>query len=183
MEIESWIFGERTTFIKSIYFHNLYKSKLKKKEFQSVTVRIQERVATDSTGVLTNLVSSKSCSCCFVAQASKPEPKLPAGDFHGGVGRRDASFGPCVRLLRWLKGFLLCSRLTHVKLKATLHSHYITYHLGPPPRIHMAFRAIWGHVILQLAQWSGVSAPSSSLSLCAPRLTRSKSIKAWGFWI
>lgn len=99
MEVEScWILGERTTFIKSIY--NLYKFKLKKKEFQSVTVRIQERVATDSTGVLTNLVSSKSCSCCFVAQASKPEPKLPAGDFHGGVGRRDASFGPSVRLLR-----------------------------------------------------------------------------------
>lgn len=151
MEVEScWILGERTTFIKSVY--NLYKFKLKKKEFQSVTVRIQERVATDSTGVLTNSMSSKSCSCCFVAQASKPEPKLPAGDFHGGVGRRDASFGPSVRLLRWLKGFLLCSRLTHVKLKATLHSHYITYHLGPPPRIHMAFRAIWGHVILQLAQ-------------------------------
>lgn len=60
----------------------------------------------------------------FCCASSKPEPKLPAGDFHGGVGRRDASFGPSVRLLRWLKGFLLC--FTHVKLKATLHSHYIT---------------------------------------------------------
>lgn len=98
-----------------------------------------------------------------------------------GVLDDDASFGPSVRLLRWLKGFLLCSRLTHVKLKATLHSHYITYHLGPPSRIHMVFRGIWGHVILQLAQWSGVSAPCSSLSLCALRLTRSNSIKVWGF--
>lgn len=60
----------------------------------------------------------------FCCASSKPEPKLPAGDFHGGVGGRDASFGPSVRLLRRLKGFLLC--FTHVKLKATLHSHYIT---------------------------------------------------------
>lgn len=60
-----------------------------------MTVRIQERVATDSTDVLTNSVSSKSCSCCFVAQASKPEPKLPAGDFHGGVGRRRVLWSVC----------------------------------------------------------------------------------------
>lgn len=60
-----------------------------------MTVRIQERVATDSTDVLTNSVSSKSCSCCFVAQASKPEPKLPVGDFHGGVGRRRVLWSVC----------------------------------------------------------------------------------------
>lgn len=60
-----------------------------------MTVRIQERVATDSRDVLTNSVSSKSCSCCFVAQASKPEPKLPAGDFHGGVGRRRVLWSVC----------------------------------------------------------------------------------------
>lgn len=41
-------------------------------------------------------VSSKWCSCCFVARASKPEAKLPAGDFHGGVGRDETR--PLVRL-------------------------------------------------------------------------------------
>lgn len=67
------------------------------------------------------------------------------------------------------------------------HAALPLYHLPPwstPSNTYGLSGCIWGQrVILQLAQWSGVSAPSSSLSLCASRLTRSNSIKAWGFWM
>lgn len=67
------------------------------------------------------------------------------------------------------------------------HAALPLYHLPPwstPSNTYGLSGCIWGQrVILQLAQWSGVSAPSSSLSLCASRLTRSNSIKVWGFWM
>lgn len=69
----------------------------------------------------------ESCSCCFVAQVSE-RTELPAGDCHGGVGRRVVS--PSVRLLRLLKGFLLCFGFTHVELKA-VRAAFPLYHLPP----------------------------------------------------
>ena len=67
------------------------------------------------------------------------------------------------------------------------HAALPLYHLPPwstPSNTYGLSGCIGGQrVILQLAQWSGVSAPSSSLSLCASRLTRSNSIKVWGFWM
>lgn len=120
-------------------------------EFQSVTV--QKRVGTDSTGVLTNFGVVEVVQLLFCCASKQTRGKAACRGFSWGCWtRRDASFGPSVRLLRRLKGFLLCSsRLTHVKLKATLHSHYITYHLGPPPRIHMAFRGVYGGSARHLA--------------------------------
>lgn len=108
---------------------------------------VQKRVGTDSTGVLTNFGVVEVVQLLFCCASKQTRGKAACRGFSWGCWtRRDASFGPSVRLLRQvLKGFLLCSsRLTHVKLKATLHSHYITYHLGPPPRIHMAFRGVYG---------------------------------------
>lgn len=67
------------------------------------------------------------------------------------------------------------------------HAALPLYHLPPwstPSNTYGLSGCIGGQrVILQLAQWSGVSVPSSSLSLCASRLTRSNSIKVWGFWM
>lgn len=168
--------------IKSIYLHNLYSRRKNSKVwlFRKGLARIRRVFWRIS-------VSSKWCSCCFVARASKPEVKLPAGDFHGGVGRDETR--PLVRLsvssVGW-KGSCCAvhdSRMWNWKPRCTPI-------ISPTTLVH-PLEYIWpfgvymgaARVILQLAQWSGVSAPSSSLSLCASRLTRSNSIKVWGFWM
>lgn len=88
---KSWQCTGQDHQIKSIYLHNLYSRRKNSKVwlFRKGLARIRRVFWRIS-------VSSKWCSCCFVARASKPEVKLPAGDFHGGVGRDETR--PLVRL-------------------------------------------------------------------------------------
>lgn len=153
-------------------FSQIYMAKTKKKVWLSTSKRKDCRP--DWTGVLTNSVSSKSRAAVVLLRKQQTRAETACRGFSWGCWT--------TRRVLWsvCPSPPLAERVPVVLYACETESHAALplYHLGPPPRIHMAFRGIWGHVILQLAQWSELSAPFSSFSVHAsPRLTRFKSIK------
>ena len=87
------------------------------------------------------------CSCCRCLAGAAVvlllRKRTRTRDFHGDVGRRRI----CPSVLSPKKGFPLCCEVhtcgtespRRPSVRSSARFHYITYHLRPPPRIHMAY--------------------------------------------